>query len=1059
MKSSRKHKLVAVPIFCMLLLFLSRINATEFGMNKVQYQKFDFNYLQSKHFDIYFNSKHKDIASFTADWAETCYNSLSADIHHKLGKRIPVVVYGSHGQFEQTNVITEMLPEGVGGFTELFKNRVVVPFERSYDDFRHVLRHELAHAVVFDLIYGGFGSLLMQQRLRLPLWFFEGLAEYESLGWDIEADAYIMDFVVHGAIPSPEEDFGGFMAYKGGQSFFNYLAQVYGKESIAKLLHRANRSNNFSEAFKRVYGEPLEKIGEDWAIFLRQSYWPEVGRRENMEKKAERLTYHIKDQSNFNLQPSFSPDGKQVAFFSDRKDYTNIYILSTEDKKKAVTDIATEGKSDYIESFHPFYSGISWSPDGLRLMLVTRAGGNEYLSIFDLQKKKMTERILVDLEAVFSPDWSPDGKYAVFSGVVHGQTDLYLLDLSTKKVSRLTADLASDNHPRFSPDGSMIIFDSESLDDTLSQKLLKRSGYDIYMIRVDGSGAQRLTVNPFDDKCPTWSPDGKKIIFTSNRNGLDNLYMLKLDSVGAEKPLTDVLGSCQTPCWARNSNKLVLSLFQSGGWDVWLMKEPESKIISSSLPPTRFVGSLLDTALKFFPKEAMTPPAEKPDTTADTAQAPLRMKMGNKKMKSLAIFPDTTEPETTVKAESATGDTAIFFQDTLSYKTNTGAYRSYPYALKFSPDLVSVALVASNYYGAAGHGAVVFSDILGNHRITLAGDLYQSNVGTSNVFFSYFYLRHRINMGIAGFFSREWASASQVDMADYFLDQHYGGVIIAQYPFSMISRLECSLLGISIGRKPYNVTENGDVAENDSISSQNVYTILPKAALVRDNIIWGNTGPVNGMRGRIDFTLGPDFKQNDYRFWMLTADVRKYYHLWKKYSFAFRIAAGRSEALGGGTDPANFFVGGDDNGLFFPEPNNNNFDYSINDRYFSDLITPLRGASYFDMKGNKYFLGNFEFRYPFVRNITFVWPLPMELRYISGALFMDAGSAWSNTYDWTPITVEDGWLKLQDSKMGIGVGFRMNLGIFVARFDKAWGFDFSSIAEKPMTYLSIGAEF
>lgn len=1109
-------KIKLIPVFLIsVCLFFTNVFGQSFGQNKVQYQKTDWRFLQSKHFNIYFAKENKGLAEFAADMGEKAYKELSEDLFHNFQKRIPIIIYGSHSQFEETNIILETLPEGVGGFTEMYKTRVVLPFTGSYDDFKHVLHHELAHAVVFNLVYGNLGAMVMRTQFQVPLWFHEGLSEYESLKWDLEADAFMADVAANGRIPSFTQNFGGFMVYKAGQSFFNYLSQVYGRYSIGRFVHRAHRVRDFSKAFESAFGEPLEDVSKEWTRFIKRCYWPEVGRREEIDQFSDQLTTHPKDLSNYNLQPSLSPDGKLVAFFSDRKDYTDIFILSVEDKK-IVTRIASQDQSIHIESFHPFHSGITWSPDGTRLLLVTKMRGKEYLSIFDIKKKKQVEKIPIPLETVFSPDWSPDGRSVVFSAIQTGQTDIYLYEFETKKLKRLTADKSCDRHPRFSPDGTRIAFDSNHGKDPLSLRYFKRATYDIYVIRRDGSGARRLTMNPFDDQSPTWSPDGHRIIFTSNRNGFENLYTLMVDSAGPVNPVSDVLGSCQTPHWARTKDHLVFSLFKSGGWDIYLMKKPLEKMKKDPLVPTRYVESLLDTTKSFFPpKKKMTlarkkrmsdkkrkrkkdrvnepaiMPLPEPDDTPETSlissvkseQSTITDTAGpdtlvsdslhtealsdtvKKDSLSVVAVKDSTDSTTLFDTldlpQAMPEDTSIFFQDTLAYKTEKGMYRTYPYRLKFSPDYISFGLVASTYYGGAASGTVVFSDILGNHRFALAGDIFQSSIGTSNLFVNYFFLKHRVDFGVVGFFSRNLlykSGSSGYETVRYYLNQDFGGAFIVQYPFSLISRIEASLLGLSIEKKGMILTEQQEL-ESSPDPSENVYTIVPKCAFVSDNILWGITGPVNGKRFRVDLTVSPEFKQNDYSYWAVTADFRKYFHLWKKYSFAIRFAGGRSDALGDGLNPLEFKLGGDINWFLTPSINLANFDNSIEDTYFSQLVVPLRGTSYYDYKGTRFLLSNIEFRYPFIKNITLAWPIPIELRYIKGALFYDMGSAWTHTSSWDPGGLSGGWIKLEDLIAGVGFGMRMNLGLFILRVDKAWQTDLSSIIGDPITYISIGAEF
>ena len=123
-----------------------------FGKNKVQYHKFNWSFIQSDHFDIYFDEGGKALAEYTAAAAESSYASMSKSFRYQIVNRIPIIIYNSHNAFQQTNVVSEYLEEGIGGVTELFKNRVILPFEGEYKKFRHVIHHELVHAVQYEIL-------------------------------------------------------------------------------------------------------------------------------------------------------------------------------------------------------------------------------------------------------------------------------------------------------------------------------------------------------------------------------------------------------------------------------------------------------------------------------------------------------------------------------------------------------------------------------------------------------------------------------------------------------------------------------------------------------------------------------------------------------------------------------------------------------------------------------------------------------------------------------------------------------------------------------------------
>ena len=120
------------------ILFLV-ILLPQFGQNKVQYDYFDWNFIQTKHFDIYYYGEGSNLIDFIAKQSEDAYDNHSSRMGWKLQNRIAIIIFNSHNDFQQNNVINTYMYEGISGVTELYKNRVVIPFDGSLKDFKHVL--------------------------------------------------------------------------------------------------------------------------------------------------------------------------------------------------------------------------------------------------------------------------------------------------------------------------------------------------------------------------------------------------------------------------------------------------------------------------------------------------------------------------------------------------------------------------------------------------------------------------------------------------------------------------------------------------------------------------------------------------------------------------------------------------------------------------------------------------------------------------------------------------------------------------------------------------------
>ena len=171
-----------------------------FGTNKIQYRDFDWHVLKGAHVDVYYYPAEERIARMALAYAEESYDYLSRRFAHSVGFRVPLIVYASHSDFEQTNILPFVPPEGILGVTEYLKQRVAMPFRGSYAEFRHTLRHELVHVFQLSLAHRQFQLYPRSRSGGSPLWWSEGLAEYWSSEQDSRDEMVVRDLTVSGRL-------------------------------------------------------------------------------------------------------------------------------------------------------------------------------------------------------------------------------------------------------------------------------------------------------------------------------------------------------------------------------------------------------------------------------------------------------------------------------------------------------------------------------------------------------------------------------------------------------------------------------------------------------------------------------------------------------------------------------------------------------------------------------------------------------------------------------------------------------------------------------------------
>jgi Tol biopolymer transport system component len=862
----------------------------------------------------------------------------------------------------------------------------------------------------------------------------------------------------------------------------------------------------------------------------------------------------------YNMQPSISPNGEEIAFFSDRESWEAVFILNIK-TEKVTRSVIQGGKGEKHESFHSFKSGIAWSPDSKRLAVTSKSKGKDVIHVIDAKRGGVKDEIAPDVQAILSPSWSRDGRYLAFQGMKEGYSDIYLWDLERKELKRLTQDIAHDDKPVFSPSGEWIAFESDRPGTEVPSSPDPLSGYasllkykDIYRIALDGTGLSRLTGGPYDEKMPTFGPSDSSLIFVSNRSGIDNMYLLD-DSSGAARvrPISNLLTGCFTPSWSWDGKLLAFSLFEQGGWDIFVMKDPARKAMDKELPKTRFIKTLEDTTLSFFRPlnwstlssfnadsaradsaakadslrnlrkaarrdsldkveharglaigqairkdsielmERLRAEAEKErvarglpprptDTSmsaagaADTLPAPAGAAPADSGSRPAEPAPGDSsriaaEAGETGRASGPPRDSALadatdedgdkpggrkrkekpspFLKDSSDYLDDGGNYIKRAYSPVWSLDNANAALGIDTYYGYGGLAYVTLSDLMGDQEVSFALNINGSWENTNGAV-QYDYLAKQMDFSVMGYHQAYQTRSLRFVDSTYrdsvFLDRQWGFGGTVSYPMSVYTRVQLETRTL-FSTRTHQLVQGGKLVTDDDYEGRTTNALFPTLRWVHDNSMWGMVGPVNGQRFQAGVTAVPPLLQDRFSYLLVDADLRKYWEFYKKYTLAVRLSAGFSEALGGLENPHNFYVGGEDF-TFNAYANRGNIPKSQEEFYFAQFDFPLRGFDYYEFKGTRKFVANVEFRYPFIREFTVVWPIPLSLRYVMGNVFADYGGAWSrgDAFD--------------EMGLGLGWGMRMNLGIFVLKYTRSWAIDGVGSHKNPQRdYWSLGAEF
>lgn len=1043
-----------------------------FGQNQVQYDRLNWRVIETEHFLVHYYPQIADVAPDAARMSERAYARLSRLTAHQFREKKPVLIFGSSGDFAQSNVFGD-LGEGTGGVTDPLRQRMAQFFSGDWASFEHVLIHEMVHVFTFDIFSRGRAGAGLQNLAMVnpPLWYMEGLAEYLSIGpnhpW---TDAWVRDAVVNNTLPTiaqMTERPDKYFPYRYGLSLWQYVGARWGDEVIGEIMN-ATPSLGIDRAFRREIGLSLEELSAEWKAAMQSKYLTAVANLDRPRSFAEPLLTQSRTGGfqNTYVAPALSDDGKYIAYvgygsFLRGEVFPELFLADVNTGKRLKRLVKTTTNPDY-EQLRFIYSQPAFSPDGKLLAFTGQRGGRDVLYVMDVARRTVIRDFDFALDQVLSPSFSPDGRRIVFSGMRRGASDLYVASLDAPGYTQLMKDTYGDLSPAWSPDGKTIAFVTERGPDT-DMEILKIGPWRVALYDFD---TQKVTLLPNQggrNINPQWAPDGKSLAFISDRTGIANIFLYDLTD-REHYQLTNVLGAVtavaeQSPAltWARGADLMAFVYYEKTDHAIWkvqnprkLKKQPYRDPMVVAERPIRDAGSGAAAGGAGAANARPVDPTAhlRRATVTDTAAA---RQSFYRPSTGVAARVSSELPASTLARQAETISVKAMLDSFDFNLPDTTRLSDSRYKGKLQPEYIAQPSIGYQQggfgQGTYGGTTIVLSDLLGDRRLALSGSI-NGQLSDAQVFAGYTSLGRRLQYTtgviqqpvylISNFFETP-INNSQTQFVQ---SQEITRLVMRQafaaglYPLNRFTRFELGARFQNVDQQVFSFNRQVDYGfgyatgfergPTRNVASAN--TISPYLAFVTDNTLFGFTGPITGRRAR--FEIEPSV--GTWRWTDYLVDARSYIPILFNYiTFATRFTGSMSV----GRDEARFpkWIGRPD----FVRGYNRE---DINTVGCSGLPSDDGSTcSTAELIGSRVAFANAELRFPILRRYGTRTNLLGGLPPVDGLFFYDAGVAWSQGQS---VSLDRPATYNVDQQRALlrsyGFGLRMNLfNIAIIRWDWA----------------------
>jgi len=1085
----------------LIIIIISLLSTTEalaqfynghqmsFGKNRVQHYDYYWSFYRFDDFDTYFNEYGRELAQFTANYAEKKLEEIEDFFDYTLEKRLIFVVYNKNAEFRQSNIGLVTSDEdsyNTGGFSRIIKNKVMLYYEGDHIEYQKHIAASITEVIINEMLYNADvkDRISSSSIIYMPQWYLKGLVNYVSFGWDYETENRVKDGIMSGKyknINHLEYD----DAIAAGQSFWRFIGKEYGNALIPNIIYITKIYKNIDDGFLYVTGKDLKDLLKEWKTYYRNEYAGDEGTPAYDNNVIDRSK---KEQ--IYQQVRVSPNGDYIAYITNDWGRKRIWLYNQATGKQKVIFRAEPRVEQETDNTYPV---IAWHPNGRILTYINDEKADLVMYFYRLDEKSTETRNLLYFDKVLDFSYSPEGSRIVMSAVKDGNTDIYVHTISSGTNEQITRDVADDLHPVYiKGKQNEIIFSSNRLTDTLSKTSdpfeKTSANFDLFTFDLSGNTniATRLTEGKFTDRFSPVSLSNNQLAYLGDNNGIINRYSAVFDSTISYVDTTThyryYINSTPETNYDRNISDHSLSL-NSGQLGEVLYNKNRYQVRSGNRSNIDKI-SISDMKKTVF-REERDRMLHKADSVEQLRQWLIAedKKRRDTLTKPLYEYYATDEPinisHYIFEKEKQNYYEQLWRKDYMDIDLEDRVIdlpvaRIYEESFynNYIANQVDFSFLNNSYQLYSG-GAPYFNpgvnvltrfgaiDLFEDYRIT-GGFRFSGNFDSNEYLVSVENLKGKFDKQLI-FHRQAFFSSNDTNL---FKTHTHNVYLSYSRPFSPALALK-GTLAYRYDRSVYLSTDMASL-NKDNLSR---HWLSLKGELIYDNTRKRSINIYFGTRYKVFGEYYKELSYNKSDMIVLGADFRKYIRIHRELIWANRFAASTSY----GPTRLVYYLGGVDNWMGYLFNRVPMFDNSIpvnpDVNYgFQALATNMRGFTQNIRNGTSFALINSEIRWPFIRYFA-GHPLRSNLlNSLQIVGFGDIGTAWTGKSPWSGENAYDNQIirngpvvvTLDSNRepvvYGFGAGARAQLFGYFIRADWAWGIENRFILPR-IFYLSFSLDF